>query len=294
MSFRLVQHLRRSLPGPSVWRTYSTSNVTSSRARTLLSIPLLAGFSLTAYSIGSIYPPPTVEVLFPRPAPAPPSDPDSLESQKYTQALELELHKLPGLTAHRALPDSSDWYEVRPYQNFPEERRVNNLSAGALRGPGKLAVLPLVRCKKDDSESIVFIHLGRGLCGHDGIIHGGLLATLLDETLARTAISNLPDKIGVTANLSLNYRAPTKADQWIVIRTRLEATKGRKAEVTGTVQDLNGATLVEARATFVQPKYAKLLMMNNRLLSSAMGERPEDPPVHLADGQIPPASSSKQ
>lgn len=192
MSFRLVQHLRRSLPGPSVWRTYSTSNVTSSRARTLLSIPLLAGFSLTAYSIGSIYPPPTVEVLFPRPAPAPPSDPDSLESQKYTQALELELHKLPGLTAHRALPDSSDWYEVRPYQNFPEERRVNNLSAGALRGPGKLAVLPLVRCKKDDSESIVFIHLGRGLCGHDGIIHGGLLATLLDETLARTVRGLFP------------------------------------------------------------------------------------------------------
>jgi hypothetical protein len=27
------------------------------------------------------------------------------------------------------------------------------------------------------------------------------------------AILNLPEKIGVTANLSLNYRAPTRADQ---------------------------------------------------------------------------------
>jgi acyl-coenzyme A thioesterase PaaI-like protein len=63
---------------------------------------------------------------------------------------------------------------------------VNNLTAGALRGPGKLAFAPLVRSRNDESEVIAFVHVGRGLCGHDGIIHGGLLATLLDETLART------------------------------------------------------------------------------------------------------------
>jgi hypothetical protein len=63
---------------------------------------------------------------------------------------------------------------------------VNNLSAGALRGPGKLALRPLVRSRKNDKEAVVLVHVGRGLCGHDGIIHGGLLATLLDESLART------------------------------------------------------------------------------------------------------------
>jgi len=63
---------------------------------------------------------------------------------------------------------------------------VNSLTAGALRGPGKLAIAPLIRSRKDESEIIAFVHVGRGLCGHDGIIHGGLLATLLDETLART------------------------------------------------------------------------------------------------------------
>jgi len=84
------------------------------------------------------------------------------------------------------MPDADEWYETRPYQAFPEERRVNNLTAGALRGPGKLALYPLIRAKKDESESAVFLHLGRGVCGHDGIVHGGLLATLLDETLART------------------------------------------------------------------------------------------------------------
>jgi acyl-coenzyme A thioesterase PaaI-like protein len=31
----------------------------------------------------------------------------------------------------------------------------------------------------------VVLHLGRALCGHDGIVHGGLLATVFDESLAR-------------------------------------------------------------------------------------------------------------
>jgi acyl-coenzyme A thioesterase PaaI-like protein len=148
-----------------------------------------------------------------------------------------------------------------------------------------LALHPLVRAKKDESESYVFVHVGRGLCGHDGIIHGGLLATLLDEILARTAIANLPDKVGVTALLTLNYRAPTRADQFIIVRTFLKEAKGRKATVTGHVEDLDGTVLVEAAGTFVQPRYAKLL--NTEALKQAMGEPPKSPaPVHLGDGQL--------
>ena len=58
-------------------------------------------------------------------------------------------------------------------------------------GPGCLALLPLVRARVDESESLVIVHVERGLCGHDGIAHGGMLATLLDETLARTVSSSL-------------------------------------------------------------------------------------------------------
>jgi uncharacterized protein (TIGR00369 family) len=167
---------------------------------------------------------------------------------------------------------------------------VNSLTAGALHGPGKLAFIPLVRAKKDESESIIIVHVGRGLCGHDGIIHGGLLATLLDEGLGRTAINNLPDKVGVTANLTINYRAPTKADQFIVIKTKLVDVKGRKVWVEGHIEDTTGTVLAEAKAMFVQPRYAKLL--NTTALRQAMGE-PElrKEPVHLANGASTTASA---
>jgi len=61
------------------------------------------------------------------------------------------------------------------------------------------------------------------------------------------AIINLPEKVGVTAQLSLNYRAPTMADQFVIIKTKIGEVKGRKAYVTGSVESLDGTVLVEAK-----------------------------------------------
>jgi acyl-coenzyme A thioesterase PaaI-like protein len=251
--------------------------------RVLRFFALATTLSTTAYTVGAFYPPPLLTYIAPRAAPPPP-DPSLPESQAYVVALEEELQKLPILLKHRATEDPEAWYETRPYGTIPEDRRVNNLTVGALRGPGRLALLPLVRARVDESESLVIVHVGRGLCGHDGIVHGGLLATLLDETLARTvstffclysavldfvgqALLNLPEKVGVTANLSINYRAPTRADQvaslylslgsqtqiysvaplqFIVFRIHLLEATGRKARVSATIEDLDGNVLLEA------------------------------------------------
>jgi len=194
------------------------------------------------------------------------------------------------------------WKESRPYANYPEEKRIHSLTAGTLAGPGKLAVPPLVFSTRDDSESIIILHLGRSMCGHDGIIHGGLVGTVLDETLARTAILSLPAQVGVTANLNINYRYPTFADQFVVIRSKLIKQEGRKAWVEARMEELpahphshhshredgsekgeretqggeqhveseGGRLLADATALFVQPKMAQIL--NNSTIRAAMGE----------------------
>jgi len=155
-------------------------------ARPWVAFSAAAVLSIGAYTFGAICPPPPLSILFPRPAPGPPADPTSPDSIAIMDALEEKLQNLPQLRRIRESPDADEWYETRPYHKYPEEKRVNSLTAGTLRGPGKLACIPLVRAKKGDTESLVFIHVGRALCGHDGIIHGGLLAALLDESLART------------------------------------------------------------------------------------------------------------
>ena len=58
---------------------------------------------------------------------------------------------------------------------------------------------------------------------------------------------NLEARVGVTANLNINYRAPTRADQFIVIKTRLVSVKGRKVEVSARIEDLDGQLLADGR-----------------------------------------------
>lgn len=162
----------------------TTPPITRSPYRYLRYLALGGSLALTAYTAGAIYPHPYITFIAPRPAPPPP-DPDSPESIAYTTALEQSLQTLPLLTSLRAQPDTHDWYETRPFVDYPEQVRVNNFTAGALRGPGKFALPPIIRSRRDESEAIIIVHVGRGMCGHDGIIHGGLLATILDESLAR-------------------------------------------------------------------------------------------------------------
>ena len=43
---------------------------------------------------------------------------------------------------------------------------------------------PVLFYNKDQTEVMAAVHLGKDLCGHPKIIHGGMIATLLDEILA--------------------------------------------------------------------------------------------------------------
>lgn len=65
-------------------------------------------------------------------------------------------------------------------------------------------------------------------------------------SFATQAIMNLPERLAVTATLNVSYRAPTKADQFVVIHTKLDDIKGRKGYVSATMETLDGVRLVEA------------------------------------------------
>jgi hypothetical protein len=131
------------------------------------------------------------------------------------------------------------------------------------------------------------------------------------------AFFNLPNNIALTAKLTLDYRAPTKADQvrlfkiscseilgsdfsdqFVVIKCKLESTKGRKAVVSSRVEDMQGKVLIEAslvvtpsfllpwltlciRAIFVEPKYANLLKATSSVgvLVGTKAEPPVSAPV---------------
>ncbi|BFZ57611.1 hypothetical protein PYCC9005_004663 [Savitreella phatthalungensis] len=165
----------------------------------------------------------------------------------------------------QALRTRQDLHESRPHLRIHPSDKPHNLTAGTLAGPGKITVAPYVWGDREGKELYVVAHLGRDLCGHDGIVHGGLLATFLDEGLARCCFRALPNKIGVTANLTIDYRKPTRAHQLVLMTAHTTSVQGRKAYVEGKLQTMprnaweQQVTLVEATALFVEPRYAKMM-----------------------------------
>ena len=153
--------------------------------------------------------------------------------------------------------------ESRPHLKIPSAMRPHNLTGGVLLGPGKIEVPPLSLAHSSEElpRLVQIAFLGEELCGHPTIVHGGLLATLLDEGLARACFPALPNKIGVTASLKIDYRAPCPAGSYVVLKAETTKVEGRKAWVKGWIEQLTddgepGVKYCEAEALFIEPKGA--------------------------------------
>ncbi|KAM9939992.1 hypothetical protein OXX80_000550 [Metschnikowia pulcherrima] len=88
------------------------------------------------------------------------------------------------------------------------------------------------------NHTYTFFHLGSNLSGHPDIVHGGLLATLLDELSCRLAFQNAKSKKGFTANLNINYYKPCKTGSYIMVKCSVAKKSGRKCWVRGEVFQL--------------------------------------------------------
>lgn len=148
---------------------------------------------------------------------------------------------------------------ARPHMKLPPAVRQHNFTGGTLLGPDKMPVPPLVFSTKDGTACVQMLYLGPSLCGHPGLVHGGMLATLLDEGLARCCFPGLPNKIAVTASLKVDYRKPCVAGQYVVLKAETVRFEGRKAWVKGRLETLpldgtQGDVLVEAEALFIEPR----------------------------------------
>ncbi|GAA5982789.1 hypothetical protein JCM5350_002989 [Sporobolomyces pararoseus] len=280
-------HLSTSSTRPTL--PNSPSVQPQKRSLFLLSSALLSGGLVAGLGLSLVLPrPQLVNLVFPVPTPHPPP-PSSPEAAEHSEELEKGLWELPIVKSLQSemIPSSPSvtstselsslessslaqtatsptntplvprWKISRPYAATPAG--PHSLSGYSLKGPHKFAIPPLVFTSPDKKEAVFVLHVGKGLCGHEGVVHGGLLATVLDESLGRTALLNLPTNIGVTATLNLKYKKPTFAAQYIVIKTQLVDQKGRKAWVKGRIENTEGENLVEAEALFVEPKMAKFL-----------------------------------
>ncbi|OBA19565.1 hypothetical protein METBIDRAFT_19233, partial [Metschnikowia bicuspidata var. bicuspidata NRRL YB-4993] len=199
--------------------------------------------------------------------------------------IQLE-YRLKTLPVYQQLANTSagdDWVMMKSYENLDRNALDNSAASGAyvrlgntaaaavkseaayaaqhltshtLAQPGGIAVPPVIFHNRSTNDTVTIVHMGYRLCGYPFIVHGGMLATLLNETFKRNA-SLRHDAAGFlkddykVESLAISYRRPAFADQFFVLRTEQVPAPGpdRPAVYKSTIEAENGAVLVEAHAT---------------------------------------------
>lgn len=86
--------------------------------------------------------------------------------------------------------------------------------------------------------------------GWEGIAHGGILCTILDEVMAWSLVG--ADNWGVTARLSVDFKRPVQIGQAIRAEGWVTRERRRLVETAGTIMDAaDGAVLATADAVYL-------------------------------------------
>lgn len=94
--------------------------------------------------------------------------------------------------------------------------------------------------------------------GYPGIAHGGIVASLLDETTGRVVMIQDPDRFFMTARLEIHYRQPVPTETELTLVGHMVKDRGRLIQAHGEIQLPDGSIAAEADATLIEipEKYA--------------------------------------
>ncbi|KAG0651749.1 non sense mediated decay [Hyphodiscus hymeniophilus] len=189
-------------------------------------------------------------------APPPLPSPGSKEDILMVEYLRNQAEKLPIV---QSLSSDPDWEANEAYQHSAPEDRPHRITTGPLSGARAIGGFQRIFHNRESGEVVTVVWFGGAISGWPGVTHGGLIATLMDETLGRCAILRLPSNTGVTANLNLNYLKPAVTNSFYVMRAmpEMEGATDQKQWVYGRLETLDGRVCVEGRGLFVVPKKFK-------------------------------------
>jgi acyl-coenzyme A thioesterase PaaI-like protein len=87
--------------------------------------------------------------------------------------------------------------------------------------------------------------------GYPGVVHGGIVAAMLDEITGRVHMGVEPPRFMYTARLEVRYRKNVPVGQPLRLVGRAGKSRGRTAGATGAIYDHEGSLLAEADAILV-------------------------------------------
>jgi acyl-coenzyme A thioesterase PaaI-like protein len=87
--------------------------------------------------------------------------------------------------------------------------------------------------------------------GPPGYVHGGVLATALDEAMA--LLLHADEIFALTGRLEVDLLAPAPVGTFVRVEAGLEEAEGRKLRLRASARGEDGAELAVGRGLFVRP-----------------------------------------
>lgn len=87
--------------------------------------------------------------------------------------------------------------------------------------------------------------------GYPGVVHGGIVAAMMDEVVVRTAMITDPNRFMMTATINIKYRQPVPTLTPLILVGRMVRDRGRAARAEGELRLPDGSVAVEAEMMMV-------------------------------------------
>ena len=115
-------------------------------------------------------------------------------------------------------------------------------------------------------------------------LHGGIAATILDETIGRAISIGDPGAWGVTVELTVRYRRPVPLDGEVAAFARITRDQGRLFEGSGEIRLQDGTVAVEAHGRYMRLPIEKIAEGGDFSEEWFADERPLPEWLDLPDG----------
>ncbi|ADD66900.1 thioesterase superfamily protein [Denitrovibrio acetiphilus DSM 12809] len=144
-----------------------------------------------------------------------------------------------------------------------------------------------------------FYHIGNGTLiaefnamdqhqSYPGVLHGGIAAAILDETMGRTILSIDENLWGVTIDLNMKYRKPLPTGDKLYAKAFLTEHKNRSFTSAGAIILPDGTPAVTSTGKFMKLPLDKITQGGNFLEDwfYVEDERPVNLPEYIINFQL--------
>ena len=104
---------------------------------------------------------------------------------------------------------------------------------------------------------VCFTSISDSFCGFDGMVHGGIISTLMDEAAAYALFAR-HGRLGVTREMSTWFLKPVSTGTKLRVVGRVESFAPPSAEVSMAIYDAAGELLAEGRSSWSFPRLSRI------------------------------------